>query len=75
MAMTFALMENGEKMATSDVVILICGLLFMVAAIVGCWYLADWIIPQSEIDKIDAIGQWAKEELERREAERKEDER
>ena len=32
--------------------------------------LVDLIIPQSEIDKIDAIGQWAKDELEQREAER-----
>ena len=35
----------------------------------GCRFLADLIIPKSEIDKIDAIGRWAKEELERREAE------
>lgn len=65
-------LRKGKKMTVSDVIILICGLLFMVADIVGCWYLADWIIPQSEIDKIDAIGRWAKEELERREAERRE---
>lgn len=53
-------------MTPSDVIILVCGLLFMVADIVGCWYLADWIIPQSEIDKIDAVGRWAKEELEKK---------
>lgn len=33
------------------------------------WFLADLIVPQSEIDKIEAIERWAKEELERREAE------
>ena len=33
--------------------------------------LANLIIPQSEIDQINAIGKWAKEELERREAERR----
>ena len=34
------------------------------------WILADAIIPQSEIDKIEAIGRWAKEELDRRERKR-----
>ena len=29
--------------------------------------LVDLVIPQSEIDKVDAIGKWAKEELDRRE--------
>ena len=48
-------------------IILVCGLLFIVAVFAFCWFLADMIIPQSEIDKIDAIGRWAKEELERRE--------
>lgn len=57
-------------MTPSDVIILVCGLLFMVADIVACWYLVEWIIPQSEIDKIEAIGRWAKEELERREDEK-----
>lgn len=71
MTIGFVQMGKGEKMTVSDVIILICGLLFMAADIVGCWFLADWIIPQSEIDKIDAIGRWAKEELERREAERR----
>lgn len=47
--------------------------LLVIAVLVGCWFLADWIIPQSEIDKIEAIGKWAKEELERREAKRSED--
>lgn len=32
--------------------------------------LAGMIIPQSEIDKIDALGKWAKEELDRREERR-----
>lgn len=47
----------------------------IVLVLMGCWYLADMIIPQSEIDKFQAIGRWAKEELERREAERREDEK
>lgn len=42
-------------------------LLMIVIAGVISWYLAKLIVPQSEIDKIDAIGRWAKEELERRE--------
>lgn len=37
------------------------------------WFLADLIVPQSEIDKIEAIERWAEEELERREAEGKDD--
>ena len=49
-------------------------MLILVAIFAGSWYLADLIIPQSEIDKIEAIGSWAKEELERIEAERREDE-
>lgn len=60
-------------MSLSDSIIVGCGLLFMGAVFVGCWYLADMIIPQSEIDKIDAIRRWAKEEIERIEAERKEE--
>lgn len=50
------------------------GLLIVAVVLVVCWFLANLIIPQSEIDKIDAIGIWAKEELDRREAERREDE-
>ncbi len=45
------------------------GLLTIAIVMTGCWFLADLIVPQSEIDKIDAIGRWAKEELERRKAE------
>lgn len=45
------------------------GLLIIVIVMTGCWFLADLIVPQSEIDKIDVIGKWAKEELERIEAE------
>ena len=56
----------------------ICGillwLLMIVIAVVVSWFLANLIIPQSEIDKIDAIGRWAKEELDCRKAERREDE-
>ena len=48
------------------------GLLIVVIVMTGCWFLADLIVPQSEIEKIDAIGRWAKEELERREAEGRE---
>ena len=43
------------------------GLLLVVIVMTACWFLADLVVPQSEIDKIDAIGRWAKEELERRE--------
>ena len=43
------------------------GLLLVEIVMTVCWFLADLIVPQSEIDKIDAIGRWAKEELERRE--------
>ena len=45
------------------------GLLSVVIVMTGCRFLANLVVPQSEIDKIDAIGRWAKEELERREAE------
>lgn len=58
-------------MSIADVV---SGLILVAVVMVVCWFLADMIIPQSEIDKIDAIGRWAKEELERREAEREEGE-
>lgn len=47
--------------------------LLVIAVLVVCWFLADWIIPQSEIDKVEALGRWAKEELERREAEGREE--
>ena len=53
-------------------VILTVLLMIVIAGAVG-WFLADLIIPQSEIDKINAIGRWAKEELERREEERSEE--
>ena len=43
------------------------GLLLVVIVMTVCWFLANLVIPQSEIDKIDAIGRWAKEELEQRE--------
>lgn len=52
---------------------LIGGLLIIAFVLFVCWILADMIIPQSDIDKIDAIGRWAKEELDRREAERREE--
>lgn len=47
------------------------GILTIVFAFGVTLPLANLIIPQSEIDQIDAIGKWAKEELERREAERR----
>lgn len=50
----------------------IFGIVVVVCVFVITWPLAELIIPQSEIDKIDAIGKWAKEELECREAERRE---
>lgn len=43
------------------------GVILVVIVMTGCWFLADLVVPQSEIEKIDAIGRWAKEELERRE--------
>ena len=49
------------------------GVILIIAFALGVgWLLADMIIPQSEIDKIDAIGKWTKEELDRRGAERRE---
>lgn len=56
-----------------EVLLFLAGVLIVTLVTAGCRFLADLIIPQSEIDKIDAIGRWAKEELERREAERKEE--
>lgn len=47
------------------------GILIIAFALGVGWHLADMIIPQSEIDKINAIGKWAKEEFDRREAERR----
>ena len=51
----------------------IWGVLVLAFAVLVGWILAGIIMPQSEIDKIDAIGRWAKEELERREQERREE--
>ena len=51
----------------------IWGVLVLAFAVLVSWVLAGIIMPQSEIDKIDAIGRWAKEELERREQERREE--
>ena len=52
----------------------ISGLIFGIVVVIGAfaitWPLVELTIPQSEIDKIDAIGKWAKEELDRRKAER-----
>ena len=52
---------------------MIGGILIIAFALGVGWLLADLIIPQSEIDKIDAVGKWAKEELKRRDAERQEE--
>lgn len=60
-------------MTLSNVIICVGFGLLVIAVLVGCWYLADWVVPQSDIDKIESVGRWAKEELERREAERRED--
>ena len=54
-------------------IVILTVLLMIVIAGAISWYLSRLIIPQSEIDKIDAIGKWAKEELERRESERSEE--
>ena len=49
------------------------GVILIIAFALGVgWFLAGLIIPQSEIDKIDAIEKWEKEELDRRGAERRE---
>ena len=72
--MIFAAVRKGESMRLSDVIIIVGFVVVVIADLVGCWFLADWIVPQSDIDKIEAIGRWAKGELERREAERREDE-
>lgn len=61
-------------MTLSNVIICVGFGLVVIAVLVGCWFLADWIVPQSDIDKIESVGRWAKEELERREAKRGEDE-
>lgn len=50
-----------------SIVGVVIGVLIVALVMTGCRFLADLIVPQSEIDKIDAIGRWAKEELERRE--------
>lgn len=42
------------------------GLLLVAIAVVVGRFLADIMIPQSEIDEIDAICRWAKKELDRR---------
>ena len=52
-----------------SIVGVVTGVLIVALVMTGCWFLTDLVVPQSEIDKIDAIGRWAKEELERREAE------
>ena len=59
----------------SNAIIIVGFGLLVIAVLVGCWFLAAWIVPQSEIDKIEALGRWAKEELEKREAERREDDK
>lgn len=59
-------------MSIMSIIGMILGLLTVVFAFVITRPLVELIIPQSEIDKIDAIGRWAKDELDRREEERKE---
>lgn len=56
--------ERGDGMSVIGALL---GLLLVVIVMTVCWFLANLVVPQSEIDKIDAIGRWAKEELERRE--------
>ena len=58
-------------MSISD---MIFGLLIVAGAFAITRPIVELIVPQSEIDKIDSIGKWAKEELDRREAERKDGE-
>lgn len=50
-----------------SIVGVILGVLLTIGAFALTRPLVDLVIPQSEIDKIDAIGKWAKEELDRRE--------
>lgn len=50
----------------------IFGLLTIACAFAVTRPLVELIVPKSEIDKIDAIGKWAKEELDRRGEERRE---
>lgn len=56
-----------------SIVGVVMGVLIIALVTTGCRFIADLIVPQSEIDKIDAIGRWAKEELDRRKAERGEE--
>lgn len=58
-------------MSISD---MIFGLLIVAGAFAITRPIVELIVPQLEIDKIDSIGKWAKEELDRREAERKDGE-
>lgn len=55
-----------------SIVGVVTGVLIVALVLMNCWFLADLVVPQSEIDKINDIGRWAKEELERREAEGRE---
>ena len=64
--------DGGDNISIVGVV---TGVLIVVIAMTGCWFLANLVVPQSEIEKIDAIGRWAKEELERRETEGREAEK
>ena len=45
------------------------GLLILAAVLVVCWFLTELIIPQSEIDEMEALSRWLEEELNRRETE------
>lgn len=51
---------------------LIFGLMIVVGSFVITWPLVNLIIPQEEIDKIETIGEWAKEELDKRKGEKDE---
>lgn len=42
------------------------GIALIVLVIWGCWKLADLVIPESRIRKIEEIGEWAKGELDKR---------
>ena len=56
-----------------SIVGVVTGVLIVALVLMNCWFLADLVVPQSEIDKIDAIGRWAKEELDQIEAEGREE--
>ena len=56
-----------------SIIDLLIGLSVIAVGVIAGWFFAGLIVPQSDIDKVEAIGKWAKKELDRREAERREE--